>query len=278
MADARDENPVIRFDQVSLAFAAGPVLEDVTFAVRPGETKVLLGESGSGKTVLMKLAMGLLRPDRGRIWVCGHEVAHMPERELFALRRSIGMTFQESALFDSLSVRENIAFRLLEEGQQSQAQIEERVRTCLRFVGLEDAIDKMPAELSGGMRHRVSIARALATSPEVMLYDSPTGGLDPETATTIIELVIKLRDLNHVTALLATHRLQDGYLLATRVWDHDTQSVRAVPPGVGRASFMLLRDHRIWFDGSAPELLTSRDEYLREYLNWGPRTSPAGVS
>lgn len=275
MTDAAEDNPVIRFERVSLSFpAAGSVLEDVSFTVARGETKVLLGESGSGKTVLMKLAMGLLRPTRGQVWLLGHEVSRMQERELFDLRRSIGMTFQESALFDSLSVRENIAFRLIEEGQLSEEQIDERVRTCLRFVGLESAIDKMPAELSGGMRHRVSIARALATSPEVMLYDSPTGGLDPETATTIVDLVIKLRDLNHVTALLATHRLQDGYLLATRVWDDAQESVRAVPLGAGRTSFLLLRDGRAWFDGSAAELLASHDEYLRNYLNWGPRLPP----
>lgn len=271
MAASPDQSAIIRFERVSLSFPAGPVLEDISFAVQRGETKVLLGESGAGKTVLMKLALGLLRPDRGRVWVLGEEVSCMPERALFELRRRVGMTFQESALFDSLSVRDNIAYRLIEEGQISDELIEERVRTCLRFVGLETALDQMPTELSGGMRHRVSIARALATSPEVMLYDSPTGGLDPETATTIVELIVKLRDLNHVTALLATHRLQDGYMLATRVWDDARQGLRPVPLGAAGTSFLLLRDRKIWFDGAAPELLASHDEYLRSYLNWGPQ-------
>ncbi|MGH9508128.1 MAG: ABC transporter ATP-binding protein, partial [Terriglobales bacterium] len=179
VSGAAAADAVIRLEHVSLEFDGTPVLTDVSLAVRHGETKVLLGESGAGKSVLMKLVLGLLRPNKGQVWVFGQEVSAMPEAKLFELRRRIGMTFQESALFDSLSVRDNVAYRLEEDGRLTDEAMDERVRTCLKFVNLDDVMDKMPAELSGGMRHRVSIARALATSPEIMLYDSPTGGLDP---------------------------------------------------------------------------------------------------
>ncbi len=243
------------------------MLQDVSLAVSRGETKVLLGESGAGKTVLMKLVLGLLRPDEGRIWVLDQEVTGLREPQLYDLRRKIGMTFQESALFDSLTVRDNVAFRLEEEGVLTETATDDRVRTCLHFVGLEGVMDKMPGELSGGMRHRVSIARALATSPEIMLYDSPTGGLDPETATTIMDLIIKLRDCNHVTALLATHRLQDGHLLATYAWDDSAQTARPAAEGARHTSFLLLRAGRVLFDGSAAELRADPDPYVRQFLS-----------
>lgn len=258
--------PEIVFDHVSLSFGPEPALQDVSFHVQHGETKVLLGETGAGKTVALKLALGLLRPQRGHIRVLQADIDEMPESRLFELRRDIGMVFQESALFDSLSVRDNVAFRLEEERRLDEAAIDERVRTCLRFVDLEDAINKMPEELSGGMRRRVSIARALASEPAIMLYDSPTGGLDPITAGTIMELVIKLRDVNRVTALLVTHRLQDAALLAGFAWDRTQGRLRAAAPGDNHTSFLILRAGRVQFDGSARELHATTDPYIRHFL------------
>lgn len=259
--------PVLQFEHVGMAFGREQVLEDISFQVNRGETKILLGETNTGKTVLLKLALGLLRPTRGRIFVMGQEVSVLPEEVLFDLRRQIGIVFQESALFDSMTVRENVAYRLVEEGEMDDRQIEERVRTCLSFVELESTIDKMPDELSGGMRRRVSIARALAAQPEIMLYDSPTGGLDPVTATTIMELIIKLRDVNKVTSLLVTHRLQDAYLMATHVWDTGERRLRPAPSSQTHTTFLMLRDRRIIFDGSVGELQTQSDPYIKNYLS-----------
>ncbi|MGH9416763.1 MAG: ABC transporter ATP-binding protein [Terriglobales bacterium] len=265
--EASNAQPVeIAFEQVSLGFDDTPVLEDVSFAVRRGATKVLWGEAGAGKSVLLKLAVGLLRPDAGRVEVLGEAVSALPESVLYDLRRRIGIVFQESALFDSLTVRENVAFRLNEERRQTEEEIEQRVRTVLAQVGLEEAIDKMPAELSGGMQRRVSIARALATAPEIMLYDSPTGGLDPLTATTIMEEIIKLRDLHRVTALLVSHRLQDGLLMATHVWDAGSKRLRSAPEQATRTTFLVLRGHRVQFDGTATEMQASQDPYLQHFL------------
>ncbi len=258
---------VICFEDVRLCFGEQCLFDGISFQVSKGATKVLLGEAATGKTTLLKLALGLIRPDAGRIWVCGAEVTRLPEEQLFELRRHIGMVFQESALFDSLSVRENVAFRLIEEQRHDDAEIERRVRIALSFVELEDAIDQMPADLSGGMKRRVSIARALISEPEVMLYDSPTGGLDPITSTTIMELIIKLRDVNHVSALLVTHRLQDAYLMATHVWDPAANQLRPALPDASHTSFLLLRQGQVLFDGSGRELMASRDEYVHTYLS-----------
>lgn len=259
--------PVLQFEHVSMAFGPEQVLEDISFQVNRGETKVLLGETNTGKTVLLKLALGLLRPTRGRIFVMGQEVSALPEEVLFGLRRQIGIVFQESALFDSMTVRENVAYRLVEEGEMDEQAIEERVRTCLRFVELESTIDKMPDELSGGMRRRVSIARALAAQPDIMLYDSPTGGLDPVTATTIMELIIKLRDVNKVTSLLVTHRLQDAYLMATHVWDDEHRTLQPAPSNQTHTTFLLLRDRHIIFNGSVRDLQAQTDPYIKNYLS-----------
>jgi len=256
----------IAFDAVSIGFATVPVLEDISFRVHRGETKVMLGESGAGKSVALKLALGLLRPDAGKVEVLGETVSAMPESDLYELRRRIGIVFQESALFDWLSVRGNVAYRLEEEGRLDAAAIEARVRVCLEAVELEDAIDKMPAELSGGMRRRVSIARALATEPEIMLYDSPTGGLDPITATNIMQQIIKLRDVNRVTALLVSHRLQDGFLMATQRWDPEHNALRPATDGDASTSFLVLHNHRVVFDGSARHLLAAADPYLQRFL------------
>ncbi|MGH9466606.1 MAG: ABC transporter ATP-binding protein [Terriglobales bacterium] len=257
---------LVDFEHVGLSFGQEIALSDVSFQVRRSETKVLLGESGAGKSVVLKLALGLLLPDNGSVEVLGERVSALPEQELFELRRRIGMVFQESALFDSLSVRENVAYRLEEEGRLDPVAIEARVRACLDAVEMEEAIDKMPAELSGGMQRRVSIARALATEPEVMLYDSPTGGLDPVTATNIMEQIIKLRDVKRVTALLVTHRLQDGFLLATHRWDPARNTLCPEPVQDGTTSFLVLHQHRVLFDGGAEEMLHSPEPYLREFL------------
>lgn len=256
----------IRFEQVGLGFGNSTVLDSVSFEVAKGETKVLLGEAGAGKSVMLKLAIGLLRADTGSVMVLEEDVGRLPENELYTLRRRIGMVFQESALFDSLSVRENVAYRLQEEGRLDEAAIEARVRDCLAMVELEDAIDKMPAELSGGMQRRVSIARAFATEPEIMLYDSPTGGLDPITATNIMEQIIKLRDTRRVTALLVSHRLQDGFLMASHCWDVARNQLRQAPAEASRTSFLVLHDQHVVFDGTAEELTASQDQYLKHFL------------
>ena len=208
-----ETSAVVTFANVRIGFDEGDILRDVSFAVMPRETLVLLGETGTGKTLTLKMAAGLLRPMRGKIEVLGQEVSAMSENELLAYRRQLGFVFQEGALFDSLSVTENVAYGLREE-HVDEEEIESRVLEALRFVELEHTGDMLPSELSGGMRRRVSIARALATRPPIVLYDSPTAGLDPVTAQTIITLILRLRDVYGVTAMMATHRLQDGFALA----------------------------------------------------------------
>ncbi|MGA2980361.1 MAG: ATP-binding cassette domain-containing protein [Terriglobales bacterium] len=259
----------IEFDNVSIAFDEKVVLDGISFQLSHGETKAVFGVAGSGKSTLLKLAIGLLRPDSGRIFVLGEEITHMPERELFELRRRVGIVFQESALFDSLKVYENVAFRLVEE-KISAEEVERRVREVLRFVELERTYDMRPSELSGGMRRRVAIARAIITQPEVLLYDSPTGGLDPVTSNTIVELIMKQRDVYKTSALMVTHRLQDAFTMATHEFDKASNQMVALPKGKrGEVpfSFLILRDGKVIFDGDAHELATSRDEYIREYIS-----------
>ena len=265
------ESRTIVFEDVAIAFDELVVLDGVSFALHKGETKMLLGVAGSGKSVLLKLALGLMKPDRGHIWVLGDDVTQMHERDLFELRRRIGMVFQESALFDSLTVRENVSFRLQEE-HVPEDEIERRVRESLRFVELEHTVDLFPAELSGGMRRRVTIARAIITQPEVLLYDSPTGGLDPVTSTTIVELIVKQRDVYHTSALMVTHRLQDAFTMATHYYDATANQMKPLvgPHGEDKVNlettFVILKDGKVIFDGSAPELASSHDEYIREYI------------
>ena len=259
----------IIFEEVFLGFEDLMVLEGVSFELKRGETKVLLGVAGSGKSTILKLCLGLIKPDSGHIFVLGHDVTTMTEEELFDLRGQVGIVFQESALFDSLTVRENVAFRLMEEKLPEQ-EVEARVREVLRFVELEDAIDKLPAELSGGMRRRVGIARAIITHPEVLLYDSPTGGLDPITSTTIIELIMKQRDVAKTSALLVSHRLQDGFMLASHYYDPEANRMKAVdgkPMRDVHTSFMVLREGKVIFDGTALELGRVQDPYIREYIS-----------
>jgi phospholipid/cholesterol/gamma-HCH transport system ATP-binding protein len=235
---------------------------------------VLLGETGTGKTLTLKLAAGLLHPDQGSVRVLDHLVSEMSEQELLAFRRQIGFVFQEGALFDSLTVADNVAYRLREDGMDED-EIEPRVREILRFVELEHTIGQLPSELSGGMRRRVSIARALVDRPEIVMYDSPTAGLDPVTSQSIITLILRLRDVYGVTALLATHRLQDGFALANFRFDPQTKRVvrdpEAPSPAAGGSAtpvtrFLVYREGRIYFEGAPEEMETSRDDYLRRFL------------
>jgi phospholipid/cholesterol/gamma-HCH transport system ATP-binding protein len=275
----RVENPVasvetpsgfaVEFDNVSIAFDEKVVLDGISFQLPHGETKALFGVAGSGKSTLLKLAMGLMPPDSGRIFVLGEEVTRMSEQELFELRRRVGIVFQESALFDSLKVYENVAFRLMEEGIPLQ-EVESRVREALRFVELERTYDMFPSELSGGMRRRVAIARAIITQPEVLLYDSPTGGLDPVTSNTIVELIVKQRDVYTTSALMVTHRLQDAFTMATHYFDKATNKMAVLPKGQRcevPMSFLILKDGKVIFDGDAQKLAASRDDYIREYIS-----------
>jgi phospholipid/cholesterol/gamma-HCH transport system ATP-binding protein len=261
---------VVVFEDVSIAFEGRVVLDGVSFRLARGETKALFGIAGAGKSTVLKLTLGLIKPDNGHIHVLGDDVTQMSEEELFDLRRKIGMVFQESALFDSLTVRENVAFRLLEEGDISEEEVERRVREALSFVELEHTVDMFPSELSGGMRRRVAIARAIIAQPEILLYDSPTGGLDPVTSTTIIELIVKQRDVYKTSSLLVSHRLQDAFTMATHYFDRQANQMRPLPPGAhGEVSmtFLVLRDGKVIFDGDAHELAHSKDEYIREYIS-----------
>jgi phospholipid/cholesterol/gamma-HCH transport system ATP-binding protein len=258
----------VEFDNVSITFDIKPVLQDVSFSVIPGETRIILGPAGCGKSVLMKLANGLLRPDTGTIRVFGDDITKMSEDELFKLRARIGMVFQESALFDSLSVEDNVAFRL-HENHVPEAEAHKRVVEALKFVELEQAIAKFPPELSGGMRRRVSIARAIISNPDLILYDSPTGGLDPITSTTIIELVMKQRDVSHTTSLLITHRMQDAFTLATHRYDPATGKMDPIGNGGidESTTFLALNEGKIVFDGSTRELVHTTDPWLKEFIS-----------
>lgn len=260
----------IVFDDVWISFGQNEVLRGVSFKVPIGETKAIFGVAGSGKSTILKLALGLLKPDSGQTIVLNEDVTNMQERALFDLRGKVGMVFQESALFDSLTVRENVAFRLMEERGIYDDAIDRRVRESLRFVELEHTLDHFPSELSGGMRRRVAIARAIITQPELLLYDSPTGGLDPVTSNTIVELIMKQRDVYRTSSLLVSHRLQDAFTMATHEFDKKTNQVRVLPRGQYcdvPMSFLVLRDGKVTFDGDIHELAHTKDEYIREYIS-----------
>lgn len=260
----------IVFEDVHLSFEDNQVLRGVSFQLPVGETKALFGVAGAGKSTILKLALGLLPPDSGRITVLGNEVTQMREQDLFPLRGHLGMVFQESALFDSLTVSENVAYRLMEEHGVYDDEIDRRVREALRFVELEHTLNLFPSELSGGMRRRVAIARAIITQPECLLYDSPTGGLDPVTSNTIIELIMKQRDVYKTSSLLVTHRLQDAFTMATHQFDQATNTMQALPRGQYcdvPVSFLILRDGKVIFDGDIRDLAHTKDEYIREYVS-----------
>jgi phospholipid/cholesterol/gamma-HCH transport system ATP-binding protein len=269
-ASQQPANDVIVFEDVSIAFEDKAVLDGISFRLPRGETKAVFGVAGSGKSTILKLALGLIKPDGGHIFTLGEDVTQMPEEQLFELRRKVGIVFQESALFDSLTVHDNVAFRLMEEGTVDAEEIDRRVREALRFVELENTVNLFPAELSGGMRRRVAIARAIITQPETLLYDSPTGGLDPITSTTIVELIVKQRDVYKTSALLVTHRLQDAFIMANHYFDAKANQMRIVPPG-GRIevplAFLMLREGKVIFDGDLHALAGSQDEYIREYIS-----------
>jgi phospholipid/cholesterol/gamma-HCH transport system ATP-binding protein len=220
-----ETGPAIQFEDVRIGFHEGDIFRDVSFRVQPRETMILLGETGTGKTLTLKLAAGLLAPSEGVVRVLGQEISSMNERDLLDFRRKVGFVFQEGALFDSMTVAENVAYRLRED-RVAEEEIEPRVLEVLRYVELEETLEMLPSELSGGMRRRVSIARALINHPPIVLYDSPTAGLDPVTSQTIITLILRLRDVYGVTALLATHRLQDGFALANFHFDAATTGGR----------------------------------------------------
>ncbi len=260
--------PIVVFENVSVTFDVKPVLNNISFTVREGETRIILGPAGCGKSVLLKLANGLLKPDFGTITVLDNQVSSMREVDLFKLRERIGMVFQESALFDSLSVEDNVAYRLHED-LVPEAEAHRRVLEVLRFVELDQVISKFPSELSGGMRRRVSIARAIINKPDLILYDSPTGGLDPITSTTIVELILKQRDVSNTTSLLITHRLQDAFTLAMNRYNQQTGAMEPIPNhGIDdRTRFLVLNEGEIVFDGTTMQLVKSTDPWLRDYLS-----------
>jgi len=261
--------PAIEFKDVRLGFEEREILRGVSFSAQERETVILLGETGTGKTLLLKLAAGLLHPDSGSIRVLGKDISAMSEIELLEVRRQIGFVFQEGALFDSLTVGENVAYRL-QEDKINEEEITPRVDEVLRFVELGHTGEMLPSELSGGMRRRVSIARALVTHPPIVLYDSPTAGLDPITSRTIISLILRLRDTYGVTALLATHRLQDGFGMANFRFDPQSKKVlrdgAAATPMRATTHFLVLREGKIYFEGTPDKLMNSRDPYLRRFL------------
>ena len=263
--------PVVEFKDVSLAFDEKVVLEHISFALLPGRMTICLGASGSGKSTVLRLILGLLKPDAGEIHIGDHRIDRMTERELMSVRSDIGMVFQEGALFDSLTVRENTGYRLYEETNQPLAVVDERVREVLGFVALGEYANRMPSELSGGQRRRVAIARAVAAKPRLVLYDEPTTGLDPITALSIDAQIIKLRDLEQVTSIIVTHQLRDAFYIATHeavLQPDGTVGFRpASPEKSAQTTFVMLKDAHIAFEGSAEELRASRDEYLRTFLS-----------
>ena len=267
-AQEEEYGPVVVFKDVCIQFDRNPVLNDISFTVERGDTLIILGPAGCGKSVLMKLANGLLKPDSGEISVFGERIDTMREQDLYKFRERIGMVFQESALFDSLSVEDNVAYRLHEEGM-SVDEAHNKVVEALHFVDLDSAITKFPSELSGGMRRRVSIARAIVSQPDLILYDSPTGGLDPITSTTIIELVVKQRDVSHATSLLITHRLQDAFMLATHRYNEQSGKMEPIPNGGidDTTRFLVMNDGKVVYNGNTHDLVHTEDPWLREYLS-----------
>jgi len=264
--------PIVVFDGVHLAFDDKVILRDVSFTLQTGHTKIFLGASGAGKSTILRLILGLLKPDEGRIFVNGEEVGDMHEDQLMAVRGDLGMVFQEGALFDSLTVRENVGYKLYEETKMPLREVDQRVEEVLGFVGLGEFSERMPSELSGGQRRRVAIARAMAAKPRILLYDEPTTGLDPITAITIDEEIIKLRDLEGVSSILVTHQLRDAFFIAehTAIRDgKDLRFERAQEQKSDEAEFIMLKEGRISFEGTAGELRSAArtDPYIDAFLS-----------
>jgi phospholipid/cholesterol/gamma-HCH transport system ATP-binding protein len=265
------DKPIVEFDRVWLAFDDNVILREISFTLYRGHTKLLLGASGSGKSTTLKLLLGLLKPDAGAIWVNGERVDTKTEEEMMKVRADIGMVFQEGALFDSLTVAENVGYKLYEETDLPLDQVRQRVEEVLGFIGLGEFIDRMPSELSGGQRRRVAIARAMAAKPSLLLYDEPTTGLDPITATTVDDEIIKLRDLEDVTSILVTHQLRDAFYVATGRASRGARGQlsinRADATKTEEAEFIMLKDGRIHFEGTAAELRASNDPYVKTFLS-----------
>jgi phospholipid/cholesterol/gamma-HCH transport system ATP-binding protein len=269
MPEARE--PVLRFDDVSVLFEGVEALSHVSFEAFEGESRIILGSAGSGKTVLLKTALGLIRPDSGGVYVFGKDITRLREQELAEIRSKIGMLFQESALFDSLTIEENVAYPL--QNQKAircpPAEVHSRVAEALNFVELGATLEKFPAELSGGMRRRAAIARAVVTDPPLLLYDSPTAGLDPITAHTIMALLIKERDVAHTTTLVVTYRYQDGNLMANFRYNSSSGSLEPARNGDRpqfRTTFMVLQEGRVVFEGDQDSLEASKDPYILKFV------------
>jgi phospholipid/cholesterol/gamma-HCH transport system ATP-binding protein len=264
--------PIIVFDQVDLAFDEKVILKQVSFTLQTGHTKIFLGASGAGKSTILRLALGLLKPDAGRIFVNGEQIDHMSEDDLMQVRADLGMVFQEGALFDSLTVRENVGYKLYEELQWPMDKADARVAEVLGFIGLTEFIERMPSELSGGQRRRVAIARAMAAKPRILLYDEPTTGLDPIPSLTVDEEIIKLRDLEGVSSVLVTHQLRDAFFVAEHAATRNGKEIlfdRAEEGKSDQAEFIMLKDGGILFEGNATELreTAKKDEYIRSFLS-----------
>jgi phospholipid/cholesterol/gamma-HCH transport system ATP-binding protein len=274
-----DESTIVRFEDVSLHFGDTAALDHVSFQMGPGETRMVFGAAGSGKTVLLKVAVGLLRPDSGRVFLLGQDITRMREQDLFDLRARVGILFQEGALFDSLTIADNVAYPLENQRVLQSAgsgpdhrTIEDRVRETLEFVELEHTLDKFPSELSGGMRRRVGIARAVVTQPALELYDSPTAGLDPITAHTIITLILKERDMRNTATIMVTHRYQDGQLMANFRYNPNSGEIEKAPRGSAETSdtkFLIMQEGRLVFEGSESEFLANQDPYVRKFARPG---------
>lgn len=275
---------ILRFEDVSLHFGATPALDHVSFEMGAGETRVIFGAAGSGKTTLLKVACGLLQPDSGTVWLFGQDITNLREQDLFDLRARVGILFQEGGLFDSLTVADNVAYPLLNQrilqsaalsanGSHGQS-VDDRVREALGFVELEQTLDKYPSELSGGMRRRVGIARAVVTAPALELYDSPTAGLDPITANTIMALILKERELRNTATIIVTHRYQDGHLMANFRYNPSSGNIErasGATEGAGRLNtkFFVMNEGRLVFQGSEAEIQASKDPYVRKFLRYG---------
>lgn len=280
------DSTILRFEDVSLHFDATVALDHVSFEMHPGQTCVVFGAAGSGKTMLLKVAVGLVRPNSGKVWLFGEEITHLREQDLFDMRARVGILFQEGGLFDSLTVAENVAYPLTNQralrraatkggsnGNGAARSVEDRVRESLRFVELEQTLDKFPNELSGGMRRRVGIARAVVSEPALLLYDSPTAGLDPITANTIVALILKERDLRNTATIMVTHRYQDGHLMANFRYNPNSGQVERAGGGkdVSQVStkFLVMNEGHLVFEGTEPELQASQDSYVRKFLRVG---------
>jgi len=271
MPETAGQQPILRFEHVTVRFEGSDALGDISFEAFEGESRVILGSAGSGKTVLLKTALGLVKPDTGKVYAFGRDLTTMSEHELFEIRSKIGMLFQESALFDSMTIEENVAYPLLNQKSIKcpPGEVQPRVDQALEFVELAGTQEKFPSELSGGMRRRAAIARAFVTGPPLLLYDSPTAGLDPITSHTIIALLIKERDISHTTTLMVTHRYQDGNLIANFRYNSEQGRLEPASNGAGRTArttFMVLREGRLVFEGDQERLEASTDPYISKFV------------